>query len=284
MRTGLYNGLGHDVTVWYWNTLVNTYGPYKGQVDNIESYTLENYLRSINEMLVDMTRHNPGAKAWIQLPWVQVYEPFQNLVFWWESIIGRFELDSRVEAFYYADEPEIWGSEWGPDMGGVRPSDVSALLPLIQAKTSKPLVAVHCDLPLYDANMAGFKPRRQGFDLYPFMHGRATSVQEFRSSFAHWASRFCTTDRFFVMQGCGSRDPAGRENYGQRDFTFEEAKPYLDVIRDMEPNVVLFWSADRCDPDMALVVKQMAEYLKRGKVSRGFLYWLRRLIGTIFKR
>jgi hypothetical protein len=28
MRVGLYNGIGQDITLWYFNTLVNNYGPY----------------------------------------------------------------------------------------------------------------------------------------------------------------------------------------------------------------------------------------------------------------
>ena len=283
MRIGMYNGLGHDVTVWYWNTLVNTYGPYKGQVDNIESYTLENYVRSINEMLVDMTRHNPGAKAWIQLPWVQVYGPFESLVPWWHKLTGEYGLDSRVEAFYYADEPEIWGSEWGPDMGGVRPADVMDLLVPAQRMTTKPLVAIHCDKTLYDRNMPGFKTALQGSDLYPFTMAGDTDVCTFRIRLRQWDARFDSLTRLFVMQGCGSHNEQGQANYGQRDFTFDEARPYLDVLIENGVDTVLFWSADRCDADMAVVVKDMAKYLKRGKVSRGLLYWFRRLIGTIFK-
>jgi hypothetical protein len=230
-------------------------------------------------MLADMVKHTPGAKAWIQLPWIQVYEPFQSLVPWWQMLFARYDIDSRVEAYYYADEPEIWGSEWGPDMAGVRPQDVKATLPHAQRQTSKPLVAVHCDIPLFDAAFGNsFTPVIQGFDLYPLTQAGDLPVSTFRARFKHWDARLVSPTKLFVMQGCGSESPSGESNWGQRNFTFDQAKPYLDVIMEQERDIVFFWAADRADPEMSLVVKDMANYLKSIKKSNSLLYWVKRTI------
>lgn len=275
MITGWYDispsSKSGNVAILYWNHAVNNYSPL-GKVDKDDPsiYTLEHYIFSLQVALEKFYRH--GKKLYVHLPFFQVYKtPEGNetiLTEWWEPIVRHFATDPRVEGFYMADEPEVWGTEWSSHKTPFPHSLAISKYAMIKSITMKPVLVVFCDTALYEKSYGGRQPFFDifGFDFYPFMTqteinrkglgfttGSGYEKKWILERVKDWTS-LIKRNRFprvvYVGQGCGERDINGNLNWGQRDMVIEDFSLVGQMLREHIPVPLegyLLWSWERAD-------------------------------------
>jgi hypothetical protein len=272
MKTGWYDNYEprkSTTKVLYHNSVVNVVDDFQNP-NNAELYTKENYIAALHSL------REAGLlqDSFVQLPVFQVYND-QNgeeieLVDWWFVLYAEFW--PFVLGFYIADEPEIWGTEYGPYNRKYPYEKVKSWKDLyydtLDPSFQVPLLAVFCDVMLLEPKTDYWFDVCTifGFDFYPLMTkeeiakkglsfkpGSKAEMDWIKQKFAAWIPilrQFSGREIMYVGQGCGIRAEDGSDNWGQRDFSATELnmvyQAYLEVM-GQEPDYYVLWSWSRAD-------------------------------------
>lgn len=277
--TNWYNGIS-PLSVWNWNVILDRFD-HRDRND-VSKYTMDSYIKACKSLLSHL---KPTDRVYIPLPWDQVYNGEyghpESLLLWWRHIVFELDKFEQVAGYYLADEPEHWNTQWGdrvfcytgPRMLALKYREMKRL-------TSKPILVVHCDLSLY--NFPEKYCDEVGVDIYPFKQSGDIELWQFKDMLKAWKRKLHNIPiRMFVFQGAGKS--AG---YGQRDFTFMEAAPYIEAVRDEDfaPSI-LFWDYPHSDAKHITTAESLHQlWVEYQKKQRNFLSRIGRLIKWILRR
>lgn len=252
--TNWYNGIS-PLSVWNWNVILDRFDPRDR--NDVAKYTLKSYIAACKSLLSHLKITD---RVYIPLPWDQVYNNQyghpDSLLLWWRHIVFELDKFEQVAGYYLADEPEHWNTQWGDHVHAYTgPRQLALKYREVKRLTNKPLLVVHCDLSLYS-----FPEKycdQVGVDIYPFRESGDIELDTFKDMLKAWKKLLKDIPRrMFVFQGAGKS--AG---YGQRNFSFDEASPYISAIKDEEfaPDL-LFWDYPHSDARHLITADSMAKW------------------------
>jgi len=198
---GWYDGPSNsngNVVLSYWNHIVNSYptGNVYGESPNDPSrYTKENYVNAVRHYISEHHKINPTRKFIIDLPVAEVWWDGQRIASdgyrenipvwktleWIKYVVTELEDISSIVGWYQADEPEVWGYREvinGNPANENPPIEYHFLknrYDLISSISTKPVIAVFCDVPLYKERYERHIYKYGtffdvfGFDHYPYL-------------------------------------------------------------------------------------------------------------------
>lgn len=194
---GWYNGTptsNGNITIAYWNHIVNEYPVIGNSQNDIIRYSKENYVLALRKFMDYHNKESVNRKFIIDLPISEVYHDGiitasdgydENVILWkeldWiEYIVRELETDDRIVGWYHADEPEVWGYREVVNGNVVNNNPTIPYTFLkdryerIKSISSKLVFSVFCDTKLFcerfyeDIKTKGAFYDVFMFDYYPF--------------------------------------------------------------------------------------------------------------------
>ena len=236
--TGWYDGSptsAGNVTLCYFNHVVNTYPSIGQDANDPRRYTASHYIEAIGRMIEAHRSIRKDRRFIIDLPLKQVWRDENGMPVmiddsFIERIVQAFDDNLHIVGWYAADEPELWGhvNNW-PKLDH---KILGRRYDAIKRHSDIPVICVFCDHKrtfdlLFDAHVAG---RRIfdifGFDYYPYRTDRDLPVQgstcrrSFLDKMTQLGITYGARQILYVGQASGTAD-------------FETREPELEEMADL---------------------------------------------------
>lgn len=198
---GWYDGVPNEssgnVVFSYWNHVVNEYPQWGENENDVSRYTVDHYIKALEAYMDAHTENDPNKKFIIDIPLTEVYDdgydpdtgkyiPIFKKIDFIRKLVFYMDLDPRVVAWYFADEPEVWG--YDEVVNGVEISRYPELSYLflknrylsIKDLTEKPIIAIFCDTVLFKKRYEkSIQEHGAFFDIFAFDHYPYTAHPEY---------------------------------------------------------------------------------------------------------
>jgi hypothetical protein len=233
---GWYNGSPKaegNVVLSYWNKIVNDYPSVGEDGNDPRRYSKEHYVEAVKRFMNDHLKKNPNRRFIIDLPVAEVWwagtriaeDGFEEVIPEWKTlewikyVVDELNSNSNIIGWYHTDEPEVWGYR---EVVNGNPISNAPIIPyyflkqrydLIKSISSKPVIAVFCDVSLFykryynDIKKYGAFFSVFGFDHYPYLiRGNDGSLNKIKQ-FINIATEIDPLiPVMFVGQGSGSEE------------------------------------------------------------------------------
>lgn len=247
-----------NVTLCYWNHVVNTFASIGQDANDPRRYTAEHYIEAVERMINAHHAVNGDRRFIVDLPMAEVwYDANGQIIFkenaWIEQVVQALDANPFIIAWYAADEPELWGEI--NDRPRISVLHLGSRYRAIKKHSSKPVICVFCDPDLTEEmaeDSIGWSHPKcfdiYGFDYYPYRTQRdlpiyPTACRE--STIQRMIKAGRGNSMMFVGQGSGTAE------FGTRPPELEEmAKLYEEWTHRSHPGsryAFLLWSWSYAD-------------------------------------